>query len=85
MKMARPGKTIIHQASGSILPVFNMEPQVTVSAGTPIFKKDSPLSINMAEAIPKAMVTKTGAKALGKACLKIILRLENPIDRAAVI
>jgi hypothetical protein len=58
MKMAIPGNKINHQASGSVLPIFSMEPQVTVSAGTPIFKKDNPLSINIAEAIPKEIVTK---------------------------
>jgi hypothetical protein len=83
--MAIPGNTINHHASGSVLPIFNIEPQVTVSAGTPIFKNDSPLSIKMAEAIPNAMVTKTGAIELGKACLKIIRQGLKPIDRAAVI
>ena len=44
-----------------------------MSVGTPIPKNESPLSIKIAEAIPKAILTNTGANALGSACLKMIL------------
>ena len=43
-------------------------------------KKDNPLSIKIAEAIPNAILTKTGANAFGNACLKIVLALEKPND-----
>ena len=42
-----------------------------------------PLSIKIADAIPNAILTKTGARALGKACLNIVLALEKPNDWAA--
>ena len=43
-----------------------------------------PLSINIAEAIPNAILTKTGANALGRACLNIVLELEEkPKDSEA--
>ena len=47
-----------------------------MSSGTPIPKKDKPLSIKIAEAIPKAILTNTGAKAFGNACLNIVLTEE---------
>ena len=43
-------------------------------------RNDNPLSIKIADAIPKAILTKTGAKAFGNACLKIVLMLEYPRD-----
>ena len=41
MKIANPGYIINHHASGYSLPRFKSEPQVTASAGTPIFKNDA--------------------------------------------
>ena len=35
-------------------------------------KKERPASIRIAEAIPNAMLTNTGANALGRACWKIV-------------
>ena len=69
---------ISHQASKFCLPRFNKDPQVTMSSGTPIPKNDRPLSIRIADAIPNAILTKTGARAFGRACLKIVLIEENP-------
>ena len=40
-------------------------------------------SIKIADAIPKAILTKTGASAFGRACLNIVLALEKPSDCAA--
>ena len=80
INIAIPGKIISHQEAESCLPPDNKDPQVTTSSGTPIPRKESPLSINIAEAIPNAILTNTGARALGKACLNIVLIDENPND-----
>ena len=80
INIAIPGKIISHQEAESCLPPDNKDPHVTTSSGTPIPKKESPLSINIAEAIPNAILTNTGARALGKACLNIVLIDENPND-----
>ena len=78
--IAIPGYIINHHASRFCLPKFSSDPHVTISSGTPIPKKDNPLSIKIAEAIPNAILTKTGANAFGNACLKIVLALEKPND-----
>ena len=72
-----------HQASKFCLPRLRSEPQVTISVGTPIPRNDSPLSIKIAEAIPNAILTNTGANELGNACLNIVLTDEKPSDSAA--
>ena len=46
-----------------------------MSSGIPIPRKDNPLSIKIADAIPKAILINTGASAFGNACLKIVLLL----------
>ena len=74
---------INHHASRFCLPKFRREPHVTKSSGTPIPRNDSPLSTKIADAIPNAILTKTGAKAFGKACLKIVLEDEYPNASAA--
>ena len=56
---------------------------MTISSGTPIPKNERELSIRIAEAIPKAIETNTGANAFGKACLTIALKLVYPNDLAA--
>ena len=80
INIAIPGKIISHHASILPLPRFNKDPQVTTSSGTPIPRKERPLSIRIADAIPKAILTNTGARAFGRACLKIVLTEENPSD-----
>ena len=75
MKIANPGNITNHQASNSCLPRFNKDPQVTTSSGTPIPRNERELSISIAEATPKAIETNTGAKAFGKACFAIALKL----------
>ena len=65
MNMAKPGNITNHHASNSCRPKFNKEPQVTTSSGTPIPRNDNELSMRIAEATPKAIDTKTGAKAFG--------------------
>ena len=80
INIAIPGNIISHQEEVSCLPSPNNDPQVITSSGTPIPRKDKPLSINIAEAIPNAILTNTGARAFGRACLKIVLKEENPRD-----
>ena len=57
--------------------LIQVDPQVTISAGTPIPRNERLLSIKIADAIPNAILTKTGANALGRACLNIVLAEEN--------
>ena len=78
--IAIPGYIISHHASKFCLPKFKRDPHVTISVGTPIPRKESPLSIKIAEAIPKAILTKTGANAFGSACLNIVRVEEYPRD-----
>ena len=67
IKIASPGKTTSHHASKFSLPAASSDPQVTISGGTPMPKKDNDHSARMADAIPKAMATMAGARALGNA------------------
>ena len=55
IKIAIPGNNINHHASRFCLPKLSNDPQVTTSSGTPIPRKESPLSIKIADAIPKAI------------------------------
>ena len=84
-KIAIPGYIINHHASWYCLPRFNKLPHVTTSSGTPIPKNERPLSINIADAIPNAMLTKTGAREFGSACLNIVLVEENPNHKISSI
>ena len=77
---------IIVNSSNEEVPLKNWHNNLTgsnftnVSGDHIIPKIDNPRSIRIADAIPKAILTKTGARALGSACLKIVLALENPSD-----
>ena len=66
-KMHNPGNITSHQALNCSRLSANSRPQLTVSSGTPMFKKDNDDSVMMADAMPNAMVTNAGAMALGKA------------------
>ena len=83
--MARPGKIASHQAEKLVLALLNILPQLSSSGEVPIPKKDRDASRSIAEAIPKAMVIKTGVMALGMACLQIILDSLKPMAFAASI
>ena len=67
IKIAKPGKIANHQAEGFARLRFNNFPQVIVSTGTPIPKKDKNASAKIAPAIPKATEINTGDKAFGRA------------------
>ena len=74
MKMQRPGKITIHQASKFERPAFNSDPQVVIFEGTPTPMNDKADSMSMAFAIPNDIEMSAGAIALGSACLAMIRR-----------
>ncbi len=85
MRMAIPGNAVSHHASKIYsLPFVRMFPQLGFGGCTPNPRKLRPASRSTAVASPIVAVTKTGARALGRICRKMILRLPAPRLRAAV-
>ena len=59
------------------------EPQLAVDGGTPNPRKLSVDSIKIADATPNVAATNTGARVLGRTCLKIVRASEAPSALAA--
>lgn len=78
-KIFIPVDSILSLAAEIILP------QVTTSGGTPTPRNERLDSVSIQLAIPKAIATKDGASAFGKACLKIMRASLNPNDLPACI
>src|SRR5476649_2873638 len=82
-KMARPGKTLIHQAMRITLrPAQIMKPQ-DIRLGSPSPRNDRPLSSRMALATIKLARTMMGERALGSISRKMIAVRERPSTSAA--
>jgi hypothetical protein len=84
INIAKPGNSASHQAYVAPRATDSIDPQLTVVADTPKPRKLKLDSINIAEAIPNAALTITGAIALGSTCLNMVLMFEYPRATAAV-
>src|SRR5882757_3247802 len=83
MKIAIPGNTASHQALMLLRASLSTLPQVTIVGGTPKPRKERLASVRIAEAIPNAEVTSTGASEFGRTCLNITRLFDKPRAVAA--
>src|SRR6185312_1902739 len=83
-RMHRPGKTAAHQAIDRLdWALASMLPHDAVGGWMPRPKNDKVDSVMMTPATSRVAWTTMGATALGKRCLKMILRSLLPNARAA--
>ena len=78
-----PGKATSHHIERLLRASLSSAPQLAEGGGDPKPRKESALSVRIADAMPNVIGTSTGARALGRMCRSMMRSGPAPADRAA--